>query len=111
MDVRGDPDDFIPAFTALDKENNIRKVVQQVISSLKNNQRMGDHIKKKDIPKYYIKKHSIPSLYLVDLPQFWRVTYSIMEFEVKNELSVLMLELMNHDQYNKRFNIFKKKSH
>jgi len=109
MEVRGVSDDFTAVFNNL-SDGNIRTAVQDVIDNLKKDQRPGDHIKKKDIPKYYIKKHKIPVLYLVDLPQWWRVTYSIMEFEVKNELSGLMLELMNHDQYNKRFGIFKKKS-
>lgn len=111
MDVRGVSDDFTNVFTGL-PEGNIKTAVEEVIDNLKKNKRTGgDHIKKKDIPEYYIKKHNIPVLYLVDLPLFWRVTYSIMKFEVKNELSALMLELMNHDQYNKRFKIFKKKSH
>ncbi len=109
MDVKGVNDDFTKRFNQLPK-GNIKTAVQEVIDNLKNNHMMGDHMKKKDIPKYYIKKHNIPILYLIDLPQFWRVTYSVMEFEVKNELSGLMLELMNHDQYNKRFGIFKKKS-
>lgn len=109
MEVRGVSDDFTAVFDSL-PNGNIRTAVQDVIDNLKKGQRLGDHIKKKDIPKYYIKKHKIPILYLVDLPQWWRVTYTIMEFEVKNELSGLMLELMNHDQYNKRFGIFKKKS-
>lgn len=109
MEIKGDPDDFMPMFIGL-PDGNIRTAVQEVIDSLKRDQRLGEHIKKKDIPKYYIKKHKIPVLYLVDLPQWWRVTYTIMEFEVKNELSGLMLELMNHNQYNKRFGVFKKKS-
>jgi len=109
MELRGDQDDFMSVFRILPK-GNIKTAVQEVINNLKKNNIVGEHIKKRDIPKYYIKKHKIPILYLVDLPQYWRLTYSIMEFEVKNELSVLMLELMNHNQYNKRFGLFKKKS-
>lgn len=109
MEVKGDQDDFIPLFTGL-PDGNIKTAVQEVIDNLKKDHNIGEHIKKRDIPRYYIKKHNIPVLYLVDLPQWWRLTYSIMEFEVKNELSCLMLELMNHDQYNKRFGLFKKKS-
>ena len=110
MNVKGDPDDFIPTFDSLPKENNIRKRVQQVIDNLEKNQKMGVHIKRRDIPQYYTRKHSIPVLYLVDLPQYYRLAYTMIKFEIKDELYALMLELMTHDQYNKRFGIFKTKS-
>lgn len=110
MDIKGDPDDFISKFTTFSKDHVIRMAVQEVIDNLKKDIRVGAHVKKRQIPKYYITKHNIPILYVVDLPQFWRLTYSIAEFEIKNELSALMLELMDHDQYNKRFGYFKKKS-
>jgi hypothetical protein len=110
MDIKGDPDDFISKFTTFSEDHIIRMAVQEVIDNLKKDTCVGAHVKKRQIPKYYITKHNIHVLYVVDLPQFWRLTYSIAEFEIKNELSALMLELMDHEQYNKRFGYFKKKS-
>lgn len=109
MRLKAVKDDFQDAFDSL-SDNSIKRAVKDIIASLKQDNIVGEHVKKSQIPKYYIKKHNIPVLYRVALPKRWRLTYSIIEFEVKGELGALMLELMSHDQYNKRFGYYKKKS-
>ncbi|QLH06941.1 hypothetical protein C5F50_07550 [Nitrosopumilus ureiphilus] len=88
----------------------IKTAINQAIADLKQDKIIGEHVKKKQIPKYYVTKHNISILYRYALPNRWRLIYSIIEFEVKGELSILLLELMNHDSYNKRFGYYKKKS-
>ncbi len=109
MKVRGVSDDFKDVFDSL-PDGPIKKTVSEIIQSLKEDKIIGEHVRKRQIPQYYIKRHNILSLYRVALPNRWRLTYSILEFEVKGEFGVLLLELMSHDKYNKRFGYFKKKS-
>lgn len=109
MQVRAVRDDFLEIFNKL-PQGPIKNAVKEVINFLKNDNIVGEHVKKEQIPKYYTTKHNISSLYRVALPKSWRLTYSIMDFEVKGELYVLLLELMDHNQYNRRFGYYKKKS-
>ena len=109
MKLKAVKDDFQDVFDAL-PSGPIKTAVKEIITSLKQDNIIGEHVKKIQIPKYYITRYNIPILYRVALPNRWRLTYSIIEFEVKGDLGVLMLELMDHDQYNKRFGYYKKKS-
>ena len=109
MKLRAVKEDFQDVFDSL-SDRSIKNAVKEIIVNLKQDDIVGEHVKKNQIPKHYIRKHNIPILYRVALPKRWRLTYSIVEFEVKGELGILMLELMNHDQYNKRFGYYKKKS-
>lgn len=108
MEVRADSKDFMPIYEEL-TDNVIKTPVEQVITSLKNDLVVGEHLKCKAIPKYYIKKHNVQTLYRVSLPRNWRLIYTIQSF-YENEATVLLLEIMDHKQYNKRFGYFKKKS-
>lgn len=109
LKIKAVQDDFKCTFDSL-PDGSIKNTVCEIISTLKSDNIVGEHVKKKQIPKYYVRKHNIQSLYRVALPKRWRLTYSIIEFEVKGEFGILMLELMDHDQYNKRFGYYKKKS-
>ncbi len=109
MKLKAVKDDFQDVFDAL-PNGPIKTAVKEIIAILNQDNIVGEHVKKKQIPKYYVAGHNIPGLYRVALPNRWRLTYSIVEFEVKGELGALMLELMDHDQYNKRFGYYKKKS-
>ncbi|MCH7967059.1 MAG: hypothetical protein IIB02_06555 [Thaumarchaeota archaeon] len=109
MKLRAVQDDFVDVLDGL-SDGPIKTAVQDTIADLKQDKILGEHVKKNQIPKYYITRHNIPILYRHALPNRWRLIYSIMEFEVKGELGVLMLELMDHNQYNKRFGYYKKKS-
>lgn len=108
MEIRADSKDFSRIYENLTDEP-IKAVITEVITSLKNDRIVGEHVKYETIPKYYIKRHNIQTLYRVSLPHGWRLVYSIHSF-YENEKTVLMLELMNHHQYNKRFGYFKKRS-
>lgn len=109
MKLRAVQDDFVDVFNVL-PDGPIKTAVEEAKNELKQDKIIGEHVKKKQIPKYYVTRHNIQVLYRYALPNRWRLTYSIIEFEVKGELSVLLLELMDHDHYNKRFGYYKKKS-
>jgi len=59
------------------------------------------HIKQKLIPKEYITKYGIDNLWKYDLPNGWRLLYSLGKDEI--EIIAIILEWMNHKNYERRF--------
>ena len=53
--------------------------IQRAISDLKKNPMCGVKIPRKLWPKGYIKKYQIKNLWKYDLPDGWRLIYSILE--------------------------------
>ena len=82
--------------TAIEREKN----------NLFINPHRGIQIKKKQIPKEYIIRYGITNLWKINLPDFWRMLYTI----TGNELDIISVlpEFMNHDRYNKLFGYKKK---
>jgi hypothetical protein len=67
----------------------------EIIANLKQDDMVGEHVKRDHIPKYYLKKHNMP-FFRVALPKRWCLTYSIAEFEVKGELGGSMkMQVLN----------------
>jgi len=58
------------------------------------------HIKQKLIPKEYIKKYGIDNLWKYDLPNGWRLLYSLGREEI--EIIAIILEWLDHKNYEKR---------
>jgi len=110
LKVSGDKRDFYDVFTSL-PNGAIKNTVNDIIQLLKNDSIVGQHVIMQQIPKYYVKRHNAKILYLVELPQHWRLIYTLLTINEGDKPSALLLELMDHDQYNKRFGYFKKHSH
>ena len=62
----------------------------------------GIQIPKRLMPKAYIKKYNVHNLWKYNLPDAWRLLYSI----EANEIIVIsiVLEWMDHKEYERRFN-------
>lgn len=89
----------------LGKSNESKKTQDQLIKSfkhLKENPFCGIHIPKKLIPSLYAKKYSIENIWKCDLPEGWRLLYSIASDE--SNVLVVILEWLSHKEYEKRFN-------
>lgn len=69
---------------------------------LQNPLKAGTRVKEELIPKDYIKKYGIRALWKYDLPDAWRLLYTIVGNEVK--IVSIILEWMTHKQYERRFN-------
>ena len=88
-----------------EKDNKIHKQLLKAIEREEDNLRTDMHhgiqIEKSKIPKEYIHQYGITNLWKIDLPGYWRMTYTIVgnEFEI---ISVL-LEFMDHKEYDKKF--------
>lgn len=109
MDVSGDRKDFLRIYENL-PNGPIKNAVDEIIRSLKNDLIVGEHVKHGQIPQYYKHRHNVQSLYRVGLPQHWRLIYTLQTFTQGERPNALLLELMNHDLYNKKFGYFKKRS-
>lgn len=101
LEVAGDPTDFIPVFNRLDKNGALYKKVQETIKNLKNDRIVGIRIKLSQVPSYYVRKHDVNAVFKVDLPVAWRLIYGILV--IHDEKKALLMELFDHNSYNKRF--------
>jgi len=61
----------------------------------------GIQIPKKLIPEYYIKKYKIKNLWKYNLPDAWRLIYSIEADQIK--VISIILEWLDHKSYERRF--------
>ena len=91
------------AFGKLEKEdNNMYKFISRAFSDIEENVFCGIQIPKKLIPREYIKKYGIKNVWKYNLPDAWRLIYSI---EGENLLVIsIVLEWLNHNEYERRFN-------
>ena len=89
-------------------ERMILKAVQQKIGLIKANPHYGDPIAKKLIPKEYKDKYGTINLFRVELPNFWRMLYTLTEGETKIEIVAFVLDIIDHENYNKKFDYRKK---
>ena len=89
------------AFKTLGNDDPIKKSIIRAIKDLKENAFSGIQIPKRLIPKQYIQKYGLNNLWKYDLPQGWRLLYTITA-ENEVELISAILEWFNHKNYEKR---------
>src|SRR3989344_7918855 len=58
-------------------EKELFKFISQAIDNIEKNAFCGTQIPKRQIPKEYIKKYGVENLWKYDLPNAWRLIYSI----------------------------------
>ena len=75
--------------------------IKQKIEILKANPEYGTHVEKDRIPKEYVRIYDVTNIWKVDLASAWRMIYTIRGSEV--DIIALILDLMNHKDYNKKF--------
>ncbi len=83
------------------KTNNSIFFIQRAINDLKKNPMCGTKIPKKLWPKNYIKTYQITNLWKYDLPNAWRLIYTIVEDKVK--ILNIILEWFPHKEYERKF--------
>ena len=84
------------------QEIQLLKSIKNKIDLMKENPFYGDNIKKQLIPK----KYNVPNLWRVGLTGYWRLLYTIRGDEI--EVICFVLDIMDHDEYNKLFGYKKK---
>ena len=80
---------------------HLLKITEKGISKLIEDYRDGQKIQKKLWPKYYIQKYGINNLWRLRLDDYWRLIYTLIGGKVRIE--AVILEVLDHKEYNKRF--------
>jgi len=83
------------------EDKQLYAFIDRAINELKKNPICGTRIEKRLWPKEYIKKCSVTNLWKYDLPNSWRLVYTIQT----NDVMILnvILEWFDHKRYEKRF--------
>ncbi len=89
-------------------DRSILKAINKKTELIKANIYYGDPISKDKIPTEYVSKYGITNLFRVELPQFWRMLYSLIDGESKVEIIAFVLDVSDHSKYNKIFGYRKK---
>ena len=91
------------AFSELSKvgESKIYNWLVRAFKDIEQNAFCGIQIPKRLIPKEYIKKYKVHNLWKYNLPDAWRLIYSIENQEIL--VVSIVLEWMDHKTYEKKF--------
>ena len=83
------------------EDAQLQKFLIQAFKNLEQNAFSGIQIPKKLIPAEYIRKYGIDNCWKYNLPNAWRLIYSV----ARDEIIVLslILEWLDHKSYKKRF--------
>ena len=84
-------------------ERTILNAITKKIEIIRSNPHYGDPIAKPLIPKEYINKYEISNLFRVELPNYWRMLYSLTDGETKIEIIAFVLDIIDHKIYDKKF--------
>ena len=89
-------------FFELDDNDDIKKHIRKAIEEIRGNAFCGVQLPKRLIPKEYTQKYGIKNLWKYDLPDGWRLVYSITTPN-KVEIISIILEWFDHPNYKRRF--------
>jgi Txe/YoeB family toxin of Txe-Axe toxin-antitoxin module len=89
-------------FESLSDKGILKKHIKRAIEEIKGNAFVGVQIPKRLFPKGYITKYNINNLWKYDLPDGWRLIYTITS-PTKIEVISVILEWFNHPDYERRF--------
>jgi mRNA-degrading endonuclease RelE of RelBE toxin-antitoxin system len=79
----------------------LKKFLERALLDIEENPFCGIQIPKKQIPKDYCKKWDIHNAWKYNLPNAWRLIYSIKGGEVI--IITIVLEWLDHKEYERRF--------
>ena len=80
--------------------------IQRSFDLISGNPFYGRNVKKGLIPEYYWKKYGADNLFVVNLPSFWRMIYTLEGNKI--EIIAFVLDIFDHKEYDKRFGFRKK---
>jgi hypothetical protein len=90
-------------------ERMILKAIRQKVELVKMNSHYGDPIGKDKIPREYKEKYGVINLFRIELPNYWRMLYTLTEGDTKIEIVAFVLDFIDHKDYNKKFGYRKRK--
>lgn len=84
-------------------DRSILNAVNKKVELIKINIHYGEPIAKRLIPDEYKIKYEANNLFRVELPNFWRMLYTLTDGESQIEIIAFVLDVLNHKEYNKKF--------
>ena len=88
------------------KDITLLNAINRLFDIIVNNPFYGENAKKDLIPKEYKQKYDVDNLFIADLPDYWRMIYTLESDEI--EIIAFVLDIIDHEQYNKKFKFRKK---
>ena len=88
------------------KDITLLDAINRIFDILISNPFYGENAKKDLIPKEYRQKYDASNLFIADLPDYWRMIYTLESDEI--EIIAFVLDIIDHDEYNKKFKFRKK---
>ena len=83
------------------EDRRLYEWISRALADIQKNAFCGIQIPKDLIPKEYIRKYGIRNLWKYDLPNAWRLLYSVEGYDVK--IISIILEWLDHKNYERRF--------
>jgi hypothetical protein len=107
---------FLPVYHKLIVYEKQNKTMLDAISVIKqqleqSNQPLGIHHQRNTIPACYAARFNLQALYHFEMPNHYRLMYTVRRSISSDGKDALFLKLLSHDEYNRQFGYFKKKSH
>jgi len=88
------------------KDITLLNGINRIFDIIVNNPFYGENAKKDLIPKEYRQKYDADNLFIVDLPDYWRMIYTLESDEI--EIIAFVLDIIDHEEYNKKFGFRKR---
>ena len=84
-------------------ERSILRAIDSKTELLKIDKNYGNPIAKNLIPEEYLLKYEAYNLFRVELPDYWRMLYTIKQSAIDDEIVVWIIDILNHKTYDKKF--------
>jgi len=88
------------------KDITLLNAINRIFDVIVNNPFYGENAKKDLIPKEYRQRYDADNLFIADLPDYWRMIYTLESDEI--EIIAFVLDIIDHDEYNKKFKFRKR---
>lgn len=88
------------------KDITLLKAINRLFDIIVTNPFYGENAKRDLIPKEYRQKYDANNLFIADLPDYWRMIYTLESDEI--EIIAFVLDIIDHKQYNKKFKFRKR---
>jgi Txe/YoeB family toxin of Txe-Axe toxin-antitoxin module len=90
------------SFENLGSEESMRKYLMRAIDDLKQDPFCGTKLPQRLFPKEYVQRYNIDNLWKYDLPDGWRLIYTLVN-KGQVEIISVILEWFDHKDYERRF--------
>jgi len=88
------------------KEITLLDAMNRLFDIIVKNPFYGENAKKDLIPKEYKQKYDADNLFIADLPDYWRMLYTLESDEI--EIVAFILDIIDHKEYDKKFGFRKR---